>query len=325
MRHITEASHQHAARGALWAGAAALSFVALELTVRAVAHQVDANAGAFVRICPLFLLSWVVVLLRPGDRKSLRALFLRHDVLIVGALGLDGLCNLYLGNALKLSALQHGSIVVTLTTIEVGNLVGATLLAWWWMGQSVSRRMWGGILVIIVGTLVASLSRGGQGTVGVTMALALAAGLSFAMAASAMGLALRRGVTLWAALALSSTVGMVITAGATILSHQAPDVMAVLTEGGPTRSYLVLSGLAYAMALICLTGAFQRLPVASANAIAGTNGPVAALAGGLIFGPLVTSLTVAGVALVLVGAYVVRMPGVPGARRPGMSRTSPGG
>ena len=292
-------------RGEVWAALAALMFVGLELSIRAAAPGTPALADTFVRLAPLIVLSWTVTLSRRLNRVNLIR-WLRPgtvgDGKVLLALLVDGVLNMFLGNALKLDALQHGDIVMTLTTVEVGNLFGAAFLVRWIVGQAVPRRAFGGLALSAVGTgLAAWTGHLGSGAA-LPLMLALGAGLSFGLAVTAMGYALKQGAGLWPALAVSSTFGALVTFLAAGTAGPAEVTRIAPAAGGE----LLLSGVFYAAALVCLTIALTRLPVVSTDAITATNSPVAGLVGSLVFGGTIGAAVVGGLALVAAGAIVVR-------------------
>jgi drug/metabolite transporter (DMT)-like permease len=292
-------------RGEIWAALAALMFVGLELSIRAAAPGTPALAGTLVRLLPLVVLAGVVTASRKRHRDNLMRWFrptTPGGLKVVLALAVDGILNMFLGNVLKLDALQHGGIVITLTAVEVGNLFGAALLARWMVGQAVPPRAFGGLAITAVGTGLAAWT----GTLGsgalLPLMLALGAGLSFGLAMTAMGYALKQGAGLWPALAVSSTIGTLVTLAAS--GFQGLGAMARIPTAAGAE--LLLSGLFYAAALAFLTTALTRLPVVSTDAITATNGPVAALLGSFAFGGAIGVAVLAGLALVAIGAVIVR-------------------
>jgi len=293
-------------RGEGWAVLAACCFIGLELSVRTAAPYAPPNLGSFVRIWPLFVGSWAGALATSGARGSLRRLLRKEHAALLGALAVDGVLNLFVANALKLDALRQGGIVLTLTAVEVGQLFGTALLVRLWLRHRVSRTVLSGLFVIVAGTAVASWSQVFVPGWGSVLALSLAAGLCFAVAVTCVGWVLRHGVGLWPALAVSSTVGLIVTWFASVVSGTPPTGSALAHVGDVGIGFLLLSGVAYAAALFFLTGALQRISIVSANAISAANGPAAALVGALLFGPRVTMALVVGVVLVAIGAVVVR-------------------
>lgn len=293
-------------RGEFWAVAAALCFIGLELSVRTAAPYAPPDLGSFIRVWPLFVGSWLGVVATEDGRASMRLLLRRESAALLGALAVDGVLNLYLANALKIAALQKGGIVLTLTAVEVGQLLGTALLVRLWLRHRVSRTVLTGLGIIIAGTALASWSQVFIPGWGGVLAISVLAGLCFALAVTCVGWVLRHGIGLWPALAVSSTVGLVVTAVAAIASGVGPTLANLAHVGDVGMGFLLLSGVAYGLALFFLTGALQRISIVSANAISAANGPAASLVGALIFGPPATLLLVAGVVLVAVGAVVVR-------------------
>jgi drug/metabolite transporter (DMT)-like permease len=293
-------------RGEVWAAAAALSFVGLELSVRTAAPYVPPVLGSLVRILPIFVLAWVGTLTNPQARADLAFMWGPRGRVLVLALAVDGVLNMYVANALKLYALRAGGIVLTLTAVEVGQLMGTAVLVRWWLGHRVSLPVWVGMTVIVAGTAISSWSQAFVTGWPVVLGISLMAGLCFAVSVTAVGYVLRRGVGLWPSLAVSSTVGLVVTTAAAFVNGPAPTPAHLAQLGSAGLGFLLLSGVAYACALFFLTGALQRMNIVAANAISGANGPVAALVGAVVFGPRVTGLLVVGVLLVAVGAVLVR-------------------
>lgn len=293
-------------RGELWAVAAALCFIGLELSVRTAAPYAPPALGAFVRIWPIFAFAWAGTLASADARAELGLALAPAGRLLLLALAVDGVLNMYVANTLKIYALQKGGIVLTLTAVEVGNLFGTALLVRYWLAHRVSGPVWAGMFVIVLGTAVASWSQVFIPDWSGVLLISLAAGLCFALSVTCVGYVLRHGVGLWPALSLSATVGLIVTTIVGVASGQAP-TPASLGHIGPTGiAFLLLSGLAYAAALFFLTGALQRISIVSANAISGANGPAAAFVGALVFGPSVTLMLAVGVALVAIGAVLVR-------------------
>ncbi len=293
-------------RGEYWAVAAALCFIGLELSVRTAAPYAPANLGSFVRIWPLIVGSWIGTLASRSGREGLALLFKKGNAVLLGCLAVDGVFNMWLGNALKLHAMSKGGIVLTLTAVEVGQLFGTALFVRWWFGHRVSAMVLAGMAVICVGTALASWSQafvvGWPGVLGISVL----AGLCFAASVTAVGYVLRNGVGLWPALSISTSVGLVVAGIVAAVTGQAPTLANIGRIGATGTFFLLLSGVAFACALFFLTGALQRISIVSANAISGANGAAAALVGAVIFGPSVTGLLVVGVVLVAIGAVMVR-------------------
>lgn len=298
-------------RGTLWAVIAGLGFVGLELTLRAAAPGVPADAASVVRLIPILLVAWLGTWLTGSGRSAKRLLVYgpKRGWLWL-ALATDGLLNLYAGVTLKIMALQHGSVLVVLTAIEAGNLFGTAFIVRRLGGRPLSRRGFIGICLVVVGTAAASAPLTGPWGDHAALGLALASGLSFALAVGAMSWALRQGVPLWPALAVSSTVGLMATWVGAIAARQQGFVIPLLASEFH-RPWLLLSGLFYALALAALSRALQRTQAVAADAISGSNGPVAAALGGWIFGPAPAVGDYVGVTLVLIGAWIVRAPTVP--------------
>ncbi|MFC7044485.1 EamA family transporter [Halobacteriaceae archaeon GCM10025711] len=185
----------------------------------------------------------------------------------------------------------------------------ATLLAFAWLGEPISLATGAGILVLVAGLVVLTLSKGGDisGWQPRDLAFPLAAAVAFAFGnvTRRFGLNAFTDVTLLEAVAINETAAFVALAGFALVRDRR-DVF-----GAPrhTYAYFAGSGTLTAVALLSLFAALQRGPVAIVDPLAGTAPLFTTLFAAVLLRDLerVTWGIVAGAALIVAGAGLITL------------------
>lgn len=183
----------------------------------------------------------------------------------------------------------------------------ATVLAVTLLGEAVGLWTWVGILVLVAGLGVLTLSKGGDlagwEPTDLLFPVAAAAFFGAGNVARRYGLVTFPDVTLLEAVALNETAALVALAGYALVAGRR-DIFSAPRE---TYGYFAGSGTITAVALLSLFAALQRGTVALVDPLAATAPLFTTLFAALLLRDLerVTKGIVAGAALVVVGAVLI--------------------
>lgn len=235
-------------------------------------------------------------------------LFAGADAWGVAVFVAGGLIGTALGRIAVFAGVHRVGASVNSAAISVRPLF-ATLIALAWLGEPVGLLTGVGVVVLVVGLVVLTASRGGDlaGWTGRDLLFPLAAALAFAV-----GNVIRRfgltttDVTVLQAVTLNETAALVALVAFALASGRRE---AVLGAPRATYRYFAGSGLITAVALLALFEAFDRGPVAVVDSLAGTPPLFTAVFAAVLLGDLerVTKGVVAGAGLIVVGAALITL------------------
>lgn len=303
--------------GERWALLGAASYTAVNVMLRAAAaRNIDPFLGSMLRLVPVFLLAWGVVLItgrrevRPRDPAFLGWPFMLG--LIFG-----GFTSFLVGNVFFFQALADGGLGITVNAVQGGVVFGGIALAYTTLGERPRREQLVGAALLGLG--LASVAIAQLGTPRelwyLGLIFALLAGASYAMTNVLTRRVQRVRPVLFVTLAATSLGGLVPLA-IVVLARAGWDPGLVLDGIAPeTVAAILAAGCANAFALIGLTQAMKYSDVATTNTISSSQIAFSFAASVLLFGESGSPAMVIGVALVVAGIVIAQ--GDRTRRRPG--------
>jgi len=291
--------------GERWAIVSAIAYTIVNITLRAAAPSIDATVGSLVRLVPLLVVAWAVVLrsgaheYRPRDGSFLTWRLIGINL---GA----GLISFVVGNILYFQALTHGGLGITIGGVQGGSVLGGILLGIVLLREWPTRGQAAGAALIVAGLVSIAIARtssvdelwwlgllfaGGAGT---TYALAHVAS-HYVQSRRPLIFVVLSGSTLGGAIPLSAIVLARVAGGETLLVD-AQSVAAVL-----------IAGCANAVALTALAMALRHAPIASVNTINSSSIVFSFVASVLVFGESGSAPMVLGIVLVTIGIVVAQV------------------
>lgn len=232
------------------------------------------------------------------------------DSWAIGVFLVGGLVGTALGRIAVFAGVHRVGASVNSAAISVRPLF-ATVIAFVWLGESVGALTGLGVVVLVVGLVVLTASRGGDlaGWSARDLLIPLAAALAFAV-----GNVIRRfgltttDVSVLQAVTLNETAALVALVAFVLASGRRE---AVLGAPRVTYRYFAGAGLLTAVALLALFEGFDRGPVAIVDSLAGTAPLFTALFAAVLLGDLeqVTKGVVGGAALIVIGAALITIGG----------------
>ena len=293
--------------GERWALVAAIAYTIVNVMLRAAAPSIDSALGSLIRLIPVLVVAWVIVL-REGARefRPSRPEFIGVRPIILLLVG--GSASFVLGNILYFGALREGGLGITVGGVQGGVVVGGL-----WMGSLFLRELpriaqLGGAAIVILGLGAIGWAQTGA-SVGelwwLGLLFALGAGTTYAAANAISRSVQRRRPLVFITLAASSLGGIVplaLIVGARELSAPGT-VMGDASSAGA----VFLAGFANAVALGGLAMAVRHAPVASVNTISSGNVVLSFVASVFIFGETGSLPMIAGMVLVTAGILVAQI------------------
>lgn len=295
-----------------WCGLlAAVGYTACNLCLRAV-NGVDPFFVSAVRAIPTVVMLAPIVLARPFT-----GLPLLPPLKIVVILALTGLVAHVFGN----SAFQYGLGVVGVamavplclgSMIVAGATLGRVVL-----GEPITYRMAGGLMLLIVAIFVLS---GGAQQAGVAMAEASAqaasnteialgvaatcwSGLFYAVMGAVLRHATKGQSTITQSLTIVSSAGLVALIGVSCYTVSSQEFAAITSQ---QLLIMLAAGVLNALAFVALTRALQLTSLVYVHALNATQVAMAAVAGVLIFAEAQSSFLFAGISLTVAGLLLIR-------------------
>jgi drug/metabolite transporter (DMT)-like permease len=286
---------------------AAVSYTIVNVMLRAAAPSIDAVLGSLLRLVPVALAAWTIVLrdgarpLRPGAAE-----FLGLRLLAVLALG--GATSFVLGNVLYFAALTEGGLGIAVAGIQAGTVIGGLWLGLLALRETPRTAQLAGAAIIVAGLFAVGWAQTGA-TVSDTWWLGLlaafGAGTTYAIANTASRYVQRRRPLLFVALAVSSLGGAVPLALLTAL--RAATTPGWTAGDAGSIGAVLAAGVANALALAALALAVRHAPVASVNTISSAAIVLSFVASVVVFGEPGSPVMVAGVVLVTAGIVVAQL------------------
>lgn len=293
-------------RGERWAIVSAIAYTIVNVTLRSAAPAIDGALGSLIRLIPVAVIAWVFVA-RDGARdfRPSQPGFIGWKLIVFLVIG--GSASFVLGNILYFSALREGGLGITASGIQSAAVLGGL-----WMGFLFLRERPRNVQLAGAGLIVLGLAAIGWAQTAGTLrerwwlglALALAAGTTYALANATARAVQRRGPLLWVTLAASSFGGMVPLA-VIVLARVAGGEHLVVDAS--SALVVFLAGFANALALGSLAMAVRHAPVASVSTISSSSIVFSFIASVAIFGESGSLTMVVGVLVVTAGIIVAQL------------------
>ena len=295
--------------GERWAILAAASYTAVNVTLRAAAaRNIDPFLGSTLRLVPVFLLAWGVVLVtgrrevRPRDPAFLGWPF------VLGLI-LGGFISFLVGNVFIFQALADGGLGITVNAVQGGAVLGGIALAFAFLGETPRREQVAGAGLLALGLggiAIAQLGTPGERWY-LGLVFALLAGASYAATNVLTRRVQRARPVLFVTLAATSLGGLAPLA-VVVLARAGWSPAHVLDGLAPeTLGAVLLAGCANAFALVGLTQAMKFSDVATTNTISSSQVALSFVASVLLFGETGSALMVLGVLVVVAGIVVAQV------------------
>jgi len=284
---------------------AALCYAGTNVFLRASAAEADPTIAAIMRLVPVTLLAWGLLLWthRSGDLNPRGSRFVGWKVLLI--LILSGTASSFVGNNAYQLALRFGGINVTVPVVQSASLGGGILLGAIFLAEHFKRRVVWGALAVAFGLLIITLARGGETLPEWYLAIPLAAiaGLGYATANLFMRSSFRRGATQIPALAVNATGGMTILLVTAVLRFG----INFLADTSPeTIVTLLAAGVFNAGALYSLSRALTTTTSARVNSINTSSIALSTLLAAILFSEPLTLPLAIGIVLIIGGIIFVQ-------------------
>lgn len=291
--------------GERWAIVSAIAYTVVNVMLRAAAPSIDAMLGSLLRLLPLLVIAWAIVL-RGGARefRPRRDEFLTWP--LIGALLLGGSASYVLGNILYFDALNNGGLGITIGGVQAGSVLGGLWIGLLALREPPRRAQVAGAGLIVLGLASMAYARGVdlEGMWWLGLLLAFTAGTTYALANATSRFVQRRRPLLFVTLA-GSTVGGAVPLAAMVAARAfSGDAIQV---DAPSATAVLAAGLANAVALSSLTLAVRSAPIASVNTISSASIVFSFVASVTIFGESGSAPMVIGIVLVTAGIVVAQL------------------
>jgi len=293
--------------GERWALVAALAYTIVNVMLRAAAPSIDSALGSLIRLIPVLVVAWVIVL-RDGarDLRPSQPSFIGRRSLVLLVVG--GFASFVVGNILYFGALREGGLGITVGGVQAGSVLGGLWMSTLFLREPPRRAQLAGAAVIVVGLIAIGWAQTG-GSVSelwwLGLLFALGAGTTYAAANAVARSVQRRQPLVFVTLAASSLGGFVPLA--LIVALRSIVEPGSVTADAGSAGAVFLAGFANAVALGGLAMAVRHAPVASVNTISSASIVLSFAASVLVFGESGTAPMVAGMALVVAGIVVAQL------------------
>lgn len=292
-------------RGERWALVSAIAYTVVNVTLRSAAPTIDGAVGSLIRLIPVAVIAWIFVA-RDGARdfRPSGPGFIGWRLIM--ALVVGGAGSFVLGNILYFSALREGGLGITAGGIQSGSVLGGIWMGFLFLRERPRNVQLAGAGIIILGLAAIAWAQTSalHDRWWLGLALALAAGTTYAFANATARAVQRRRPLLWVTLAASSFGGAVPLAMIVAVRVAGGEHLAV---DGPSAAVVFLAGFANAVALGGLAMAVRHAPVASVNTISSASIVFSFIASVTIFGEAGSAPMIAGILAVTVGIIVAQL------------------
>jgi drug/metabolite transporter (DMT)-like permease len=296
----------HFGIGERWALVAAVAYTVVNVTLRIAAPTIDPALGSLLRLVPLGLIAWFVVL-RGGAREFRpgRPEFLGWR--LIGALLVGGATSLVLGNILYLMALTNGGLGITVSGVQGGSVLGGLWIGLLVLAERPRRAQIAGAAVIVIGlvSIAIAQTRSVLEFWWVGLIFALGAGTTYAISNVLSGFVQRRRPLLFVTLA-GSNIGGLVPLLLIVGSRWAANPASVPVDARSAIAVLI-AGLANAVALAALTMAVRHTTVAATTMISSSSIVLSFAASVLLFSETGAPAMLLGVLLVTAGIVVAQV------------------
>jgi drug/metabolite transporter (DMT)-like permease len=293
--------------GERWALVAAIGYAIVNVMLRAAAPSIDSALGSLIRLIPVLVVAWVIVL-REGGREFRpgRPEFIGRWH--IGLLLAGGAASFALGNILYFGALREGGLGITVGGVHGGVVIGGLWMTTLFLREPLRTAQLGGAGIIVLGLVGIGWAQTG-GSIGelwwVGLIFALGAGTTYAAANAISRTVQRRRPLVFVTLAASS-LGGIVPLAVIVAAREVTAPGSVMVDPGSAGA-VFLAGFANAVALGGLAMAVRSAPVASVNTISSSSIVLSFAASVLVFGETGSAPMIAGMVLVTVGILVAQL------------------
>ena len=293
--------------GERWALVAAIAYTIVNVMLRAAAPAIDSALGSLIRLIPVLVVAWVIVL-RDGARefRPSRPEFIGSRPIALLLAG--GAASFVLGNILYFGALREGGLGITVGGVQGGVVIGGLWMSSLFLREPPRLAQLAGAGIVILGLGAIGWAQTGA-SVGelwwLGLLFALGAGTTYAAANAISRSVQRRRPLVFITLAASSLGGMVPLAA--IVAVRELSAPGSVTADAGSAGAVFLAGFANALALGGLAMAVRNAPVASVNTISSGNVVLSFAASVVIFGESGSAPMIAGMVLVTAGILVAQL------------------
>ncbi|MEW5992367.1 MAG: DMT family transporter [Chloroflexota bacterium] len=290
--------------GERWALVAALGYAIVNVMLRAAAPSIDSALGSLIRLLPVLVVAWVIVLregareFRPGRPEFIGR---RH----IGLLLAGGAASFVLGNILYFGALREGGLGVTVGGVHAGTVLGGLWVGTLLQGEPPRRAQLAGVGIIVLGLAAIgwAVSGGSAGELWwLGLLFAFGAGTTYAIANAVSRSVQRRRPIVFVTLA-GSSLGGVVPLAIIVAARELSAPGSVIADPGSAGA-VFLAGFANAVALGGLAMAVRHAPISTVNALSSGSVVLSFAASILIFGETGTAPMIVGMVLVTAGIFV---------------------
>jgi DME family drug/metabolite transporter len=216
----------------------------------------------------------------------------------------------FAGNMLFYAAMQQGGLSIASPSVQ-SQAIWAVVLGGVLLGERISRTMFGGIALFVVGLAVLAWfkSAGGaalpDGWLG-GLALGLGGGLAWAGASAVQRTLLRGGMPLSAILAVGALTGVLLL---NVLIALVFGLSVWATAGDGAGLYVLGAGCLNGMAVFSISQALRTFTISKVIPVVSLSIVFNTIVGKLVFGEYVNAGSIIGMLLVFAGVVLVQEPG----------------
>ncbi|MCI0582022.1 MAG: DMT family transporter [Chloroflexi bacterium] len=293
--------------GERWALVAAIGYAIVNVMLRAAAPSIDSALGSLIRLIPVLVVAWVIVLrdgareFRPGRPEFIG----RRPIALLLA---SGVGSFVLGNILYFGALREGGLGITVGGVHGGVVLGGLWMTVLFLREPLRTAQLGGAGIVVLGLGAIALAQTG-GAIGdlwwLGLLFAIGAGTTYAAANAVSRSVQRRRPLVFVTLAASS-LGGIVPLAVILVGREVAVPGSVVADAGSAWAVFV-AGFANAVALGGLAMAVRTASVASVNTISSSSIVLSFAASVLIFGETGSVPMIAGMALVPIGIVVAQL------------------
>ena len=292
--------------GERWAFVSAISYTVVNVTLRSAAPTIDPALGSLLRLLPLAVIAWFVVLrsgaheFRPADPAFL-------GWRLIGALFAAGAVSFVLGNILYFLALTEGGLGITTAGAQAGSVLGGLWIGLLALGERPRRFPLLGAATVVAGLAAIGVAQtgGAHDFWWLGLLFALGAGTTYAVANVATGFVQRRRPILFVSLA-GSNIGGLLPLLVIVGARWAADPSSVAVDPASAAAVLV-AGCANAVALAGLAMAVRSTTVAATSTITSATIVFSFVASVILFQETGSPAMILGVLLVTAGIVVAQV------------------
>jgi len=276
------------------------------VTLRSAAPTIDPALGSLLRLLPLAVIAWFVVVrsgaheFRPTDPAFL-------GWRLIGALFVAGAVSFVLGNILYFLALTNGGLGITTAGAQAGSVLGGLWIGLLALGERPRFFPLAGAATVVAGLAAIGIAQTGSvhELWWLGLLFALGAGTTYAVANVATGFVQRRRPILFVSLA-GSNIGGLLPLVVIVGARWAVDPASIAVDAASVGT-VVLSGFANAVALAGLAMAVRSTTVAATSTITSATIVFSFVASVALFQETGSLTMILGVLLVTAGIVIAQL------------------